>query len=801
MATTTNTGLNQPVYNSTSPTWDQPLNFNETILDAVFGNTTSIAMPTGASATTTLTGPTSSGSLGQTQAMRITLTGALSANQILQFPSGISGKWIIYNTTSGSFSITVSSAGGGTSVSAPQGYNVSIYSDGTNICYTDDGLTNNFGTLTVLGNTYLATTSGNVGIGTSSPSQKLVVNAASGAAVSLVQATTSNTAWFSLLGNGSTFLSGDFNFYHDGTQAGIRMAASLPMTFATANTERMRITSAGAVGIGTTTVTSGGLLAVNGNTPSVGKIMAVADTGGISLALTDATAGTNGSLYVKHQNPVTIFTDATQKLAFAAGSTTPQMVLDTSGNVGIGTSSPTAKLHVLGNNGTNGTSAFFSISSSNSGIAMVNNGTIGGIQGQTTPTGTNTDIYINANGGNVGIGTTSPSKKLEVFATANSLQIESIVRNDQAGSGVASIGFNVSSSAASETTSTKAGIGLVRQTSYGVGSLVFYNNGTTSAGDFTTSDERMRIDSSGNLLVGTTTASTILTVNGTVTATSFTGAGTGLTGTASSLTAGNVNGIVAVANGGTGLSSTPANGAIDIGNGTNFTRSTITAGSGITVTNGTGSITIAATATAATGTLIRAPQVLTSGTSYTTPAGCNSIYVEVVGGGGGGGGNNNVLSGGGGGGGGGYAAKYFTVSPSTAYSYAIGGAGSCVNASNGNSGGSTTFTVSATTITASGGSGGIGGSSGTEPKQGGAGGSGSSGDLNGGGSAGSNSVPSVAATGVCGTGGGSYFGGGGLGGFGATGNPGTGYGGGGGGNCGGTSGVGKQGVIRIWEYT
>ena len=110
--------------------------------------------------------------------------------------------------------------------------------------------------------------------------------------------------------------------------------------------------------------------------------------------------------------------------------------------------------------------------------------------------------------GNVGIGTSSPSKKLEVFASANSLQIESIVRNDQAGSGVASIGFNVSSSASSETTSTKAGIGLVRQTTYGVGSLVFYNNGTTSAGDFTTSDERMRIDYSGNVSIGSSGTST-----------------------------------------------------------------------------------------------------------------------------------------------------------------------------------------------------------------------------------------------------------------------------------------------------
>lgn len=61
-------------------------------------------------------------------------------------------------------------------------------------------------------------------------------------------------------------------------------------------------------------------------------------------------------------------------------------------------------------------------------------------------------------------------------------------------------------------------------------------------------------------------------------------------------TASNVTGTVAVANGGTGLTTTPANGAIDIGNGTGFTRTTLTAGSNITITNTSGAITIASTA-------------------------------------------------------------------------------------------------------------------------------------------------------------------------------------------------------------
>jgi len=57
-----------------------------------------------------------------------------------------------------------------------------------------------------------------------------------------------------------------------------------------------------------------------------------------------------------------------------------------------------------------------------------------------------------------------------------------------------------------------------------------------------------------------------------------------------------ITGTLPIANGGTGLTTTPANGALDIGNGTGFTRTTLTAGSNITITNGSGSITIASTA-------------------------------------------------------------------------------------------------------------------------------------------------------------------------------------------------------------
>lgn len=56
-----------------------------------------------------------------------------------------------------------------------------------------------------------------------------------------------------------------------------------------------------------------------------------------------------------------------------------------------------------------------------------------------------------------------------------------------------------------------------------------------------------------------------------------------------------VSGTVGVNQGGTGLTTTPTNGQLLIGNGTGYTLSTLTAGTGITVTNGSGTITLAAT--------------------------------------------------------------------------------------------------------------------------------------------------------------------------------------------------------------
>lgn len=204
------------------------------------------------------------------------------------------------------------------------------------------------------------------------------------------------------------------------------------------------------------------------------------------------------------------------------------------------------------------------------------------------------------------------------------------------------------------------------------------------------------------------------------------------------------------------------------------------------------------------GRLLRAPQILTSGNSYTTPAGCNAIYVEVVGGGGGGGLAYSETTGAavsaGGGGSGAYSAKYFPVSASTSYSYTIGAGGlgsTSISTPDGSSGGQSTFTVGTTIVTAGGGVGGKGlRSSGDVSAGGGNGGSASNGDLNVRGAGGS---PGGISGSAGGTGGSSFFGGGG-----AYGSAGVLGGGGAGGSAVNTIESGQNGgagLIRIWEYS
>lgn len=87
-----------------------------------------------------------------------------------------------------------------------------------------------------------------------------------------------------------------------------------------------------------------------------------------------------------------------------------------------------------------------------------------------------------------------------------------------------------------------------------------------------------------------------IATTGSISGSVFTGSGAGLTNVPASA----LSGVVAVAKGGTGLSSTPTNGQLLIGNGTGFTLATLTAGTDIGIATGSGAITVSFTGSTGT---------------------------------------------------------------------------------------------------------------------------------------------------------------------------------------------------------
>ncbi len=195
---------------------------------------------------------------------------------------------------------------------------------------------------------------------------------------------------------------------------------------------------------------------------------------------------------------------------------------------------------------------------------------------------------------------------------------------------------------------------------------------------------------SDNTFAGTNTFSTTIT-----------GSISGNAGTAT--TAADLSATLAVNKGGTGQTSY-TNGQLLIGNttGNTLTKATLTAGTGISVTNSTGSITIANTLSGGFSNM----QVFASPGTFTTPSTTTQIKVTVVGGGGGGATQGFPALAGGGGAGGGGAIYVGPVTVSTPYTVTVGsgGAGGTAPSPTGGTGGTSSFGPLAS---ATGGAGGI----------------------------------------------------------------------------------------------
>lgn len=120
-----NKSLELPASGDYVNTWATPVNADWTAIDTSFGGLTSINVVS-ASGTIVL-------SVDQYRPPNIVISGLLTANVNYQLPSGVGGTWSIFNNTTGAFSVTFSSAGGGTAVALMQGSRTLVLCDGTNV--------------------------------------------------------------------------------------------------------------------------------------------------------------------------------------------------------------------------------------------------------------------------------------------------------------------------------------------------------------------------------------------------------------------------------------------------------------------------------------------------------------------------------------------------------------------------------------------------------------------------------------------------------------------------------------------
>jgi hypothetical protein len=256
----------------------------------------------------------------------------------------------------------------------------------------------------------------------------------------------------------------------------------------TSISERLRIDSSGNVGIGTDSPSSSAgfqaRLAVHGS-GSPGLILRDTDTAQENVV------GTNGAgLYIESaghataSNNAIIFRTENTNSAFSA---TERMRITSAGNVGIGTSSPTADgLQIVE---ATQPDFFMGNTADPDGFRITYNSTDTSIG-----THSNTPLRIRTNGtermridssGNVGIGTTSPDAKLDLGTT---------------------VANNVFALYSDGTNFYGQGIGGNNYKLLVPSSASFTFNSYNYTGDSTT--ERVRINSSGTLLVGKTSAAT-----------------------------------------------------------------------------------------------------------------------------------------------------------------------------------------------------------------------------------------------------------------------------------------------------
>ena len=326
---------------------------------------------------------------------------------------------------------------------------------------------------------FVDTANERVGIGTASPTQKLHVD-------------------------GNTIISAEKYYYTAGTGAGFGSDASGNFKIRQ-NGADLIFGSGNSVGIGTTSPNR--LLHLLTTTTDETQQLLIQNGHSGDAAIMFNISGDTYSLGIDNSDGDKF------KLSYGNLGVNDRIVIDSTGNVGIGTTGPSAKLEVAADTTTNVDIVHFSnsndIAKAKISLSANGSGELSLIDGSN-----NTDVFITSNGnsyfngGAVGIGTTSPNAPLSVHNTTSTL-----------GSRVASFYHsNGTNNPFIEINSLSDGMQL--KAGFTTGVAGHFDILTGGGSSFITlspgSSEKMRITSAGNVGIGTTSPSQKLQVAGNI---------------------------------------------------------------------------------------------------------------------------------------------------------------------------------------------------------------------------------------------------------------------------------------------